>query len=125
MNAPKTNNFLTMICSVLFSTHPINALHKDCVDYFEGFSLPIAYNPNIPPHVENFTIRENIFVKEITKVGKQYKLSTIHNSRWIKLFKKNNYVLFSNIIKFWHDLGGRKKSKDIRGLTSNVFLARE
>lgn len=60
---------ITFIFYFLSSARLIKALHKDCAEYFEGFLLPDSYNPNVPPKVENFTINNHIFVREITMVG--------------------------------------------------------
>ena len=85
----KSEKIVTVIVYFLSSSRFIEALHKSCADYFEGFWLPDSYNPNIPPNptnstnstnggqVENFTIHDHIFVKEITKVAIPYHINVI------------------------------------------------
>jgi hypothetical protein len=84
MKAEKIFINITFVVFFLLSSHLIEALHKDCADHFEGFSLPDSYNPNIPPNssrnddqVENFTIKDYIFVKEITKVAIPYNINVL------------------------------------------------
>ena len=69
MKTPKRDMCLKVFFTSIFALRQSIALHNDCAEYFEGFSLPSAYNPNVPPANKSFAIDNYMFVKEVTKVN--------------------------------------------------------